>query len=123
LQAAGKGEAFAWSHPAVFWAARAMAFEIRSTPFAQVRKRWELALNTQWAAGQWLPIPDPTVRAIRHDPAPPAADPRRLDAAMAQLAEARRRLTGFRTKAEQDAAFRRAEEQALREPIEVPDET
>lgn len=64
LKAHAEGERFAWSHPAVFWAAKAMAYEIRSMPFGQVRKRWDALLGEWFAVGHWPSIPDPTSRRI-----------------------------------------------------------
>lgn len=63
-QAGGKG---AWSHPAIFWAATSMAFEIRSSSFGANQKRWERVLREQVEMGQWEAIPMPA-------PALPAPD-------------------------------------------------
>lgn len=113
--------AFEWSHPAVFWAAREMQFELRSSTFAACRKRWEAALSATWSVRTWPPIPDPTVQAIEHNPTPSAANPARLYSALAGLQEQRRKLTGFATKAQQDAVAAevqrrlRAEQQAAQQ--------
>lgn len=79
------GERFAWSHPAVYWAARAMSFELRTTAFAQSRKRWEAVLSAEFAKGAWAAPADPTTRRI-------AAAPQQGDMHSAQrAAEARAR--------------------------------
>jgi len=57
LQKTLLGESFEWSHPAVFWAAREMAVDIRTGTFATARKRWQHVLREQFAANEWLPIP------------------------------------------------------------------
>ena len=57
------GRAFAWSHPAVYWAGRTMQFELRAVPYASVRKRRDSLMADQWAAGVWEPVPEP-VRQI-----------------------------------------------------------
>lgn len=55
---------FPWTHPAVFWAANEMAFEVRNGNFHQHRVRWAAVLGRQWHAQRWDPIPDPRMRAI-----------------------------------------------------------
>jgi hypothetical protein len=66
-----------WSHPAIYWAATPMAFELESQTFAQVRHRWEMALTKELAHEQWPPIPacvpmlkaDPVQRTDQREPA------------------------------------------------------
>lgn len=58
------GERFAWSHPAVYWAGRDMSFELRTSTFAQCRKRWEAVLSAEFAKGAWAAPADPTHRRI-----------------------------------------------------------
>lgn len=58
------GQPFEWSHPAVFWAGRDFAAELRAKGFAEVRKRWEPALARWFAKRQYLPIPDPQAKRL-----------------------------------------------------------
>jgi len=51
-----KGRA-AWSHPAVYWAACAMGYELRNGTYAANRKRWDALMAQQWQRGQLEPIP------------------------------------------------------------------
>lgn len=102
---------FEWSHPAVFWAARDFAFELRTSNFAACRKRWEPLLAKTWALRTWPSIPDPTAKRL--PPQSVVANPERAAAAVARLRQVRQGITGFATKAEQDEAFRSAEAQAL----------
>lgn len=107
LRAHQEGHAFAWSHPAVYWAARAMQHEIRTANFAQMRKRWETVL-AEWMAVRELPsIPDPQARRIAAAPAQaevPGTD--RHGAVQDMLHRVRRKLTGFSTAAEEREARR-----------------
>lgn len=99
-------ERFAWTHPAVYWASRTFAVELRSDTFAKHRKRWQMVLGQEFAKGFWAAPPDPTQRALA---APQQA--RQVDAinpllreqAFARLRELRKAMTGFET-AEQQAA-------------------
>lgn len=59
---------YAWSHPAVYWAAKEMQTELRGGKFSQHRKRWEFLLNAEWARTQWPPIPDPTQKQLAYQP-------------------------------------------------------
>ena len=99
------GEPFEWSHWAVYWAARSMAYEIRSASFAQSRKRWERVLGDEFAKGAWCSPPDPTARRIAQHAANPAMpNAAGKERVRAHLREVRSKLTGFETRAEQDAA-------------------
>ena len=64
-----------WSHPAVYRAAQAMAWELRTSHHAAQRKRWALQLQREFAQGWGDPIPDPTQRIaqqeLRRGPPPP----------------------------------------------------
>lgn len=110
MRSHGEKVAFAWSHPAVYWAARELQYELRTSNFAACRKRWEAALGAMWALRAWPTVPDPTVKALEHSPRSCASDPARRDAVLARLQEQRRQLTGYATRAEQDAAIARAEQ-------------
>lgn len=61
LEARGKGEQGAWSHPAIFWAASGMRVELASQPGQFMKERWASALKAQLARGQWEPVPPPRV--------------------------------------------------------------
>ena len=50
-----KGE---WSHPAIFWAAAQMAFDLLNQTQTQVEKRWKEILSIQYAKTTWQPVPD-----------------------------------------------------------------
>jgi hypothetical protein len=82
-----RGERFAWSHPAVYWAARKVSFELRSESFAKCRKRWESLLSAEFAQGAWCSPPDPTQGRLA------APEQQSFDPALAQAArEKLRRL-------------------------------
>jgi len=59
LQARAKGESLAWSHPAIFWAARSLAYDLMNNTYSYVKDRWETALSEQMARSEWEPVPDP----------------------------------------------------------------
>lgn len=64
-----------WSHPAVYWAAMPLSFELQNQTYSQIKHAWESAFNAQLAKGNWEKIPDP-------DPAPVAllaAPPKRSE--------------------------------------------
>lgn len=50
---------FAWSHPAIFWAAYTIGFELRVLPYAQIKERWTETLRKTHELGAWEPIPVP----------------------------------------------------------------
>ena len=104
---------FEWSHPAVFWAARDFAFELRTSNFAACRKRWEPLLAKTFALRVWPAIPDPMAKRLPQQSV--VANPARVQAAVARLRLVRKDLTGFHTKAEQDEALARADTQALQD--------
>lgn len=54
-RAGNKGE---WSHPAIFWAASSMAFDLLNMSQSQVEKRWKAALDQQYQQTTWQPVPD-----------------------------------------------------------------
>lgn len=119
LRAHNDGVCFDWSHPAVYGAATAMAYEIRSTAYAHVRKRWDALLTEQFALGRWPAIPDPTAARVSYDRAvvqQNAYAEEDRERIAEQLRKVRLKLTGFATKAEQDEQLDRAEAGALLEP-------
>lgn len=119
LHTHANGVAFDWSHPAVYWAASAMAYEVRTSAYANVKKRWGMLLAAKFAAGEWASIPSPTAvrlsfdRQVERQNAFADEERERISAA---LRKCRLTLTGFETKAEQDAKLAKTDEQALRQP-------
>lgn len=67
LHARDCGEVGAWSHPAVYRAARVMQHELRTMSFPGVRKRWERILEREFASGWGEEVPAPAPR-IEHKP-------------------------------------------------------
>jgi hypothetical protein len=51
------GEYGKWSHPAIYWAAMPLSFELREQTYSQVKGRWEAALREQLDKGEWPEIP------------------------------------------------------------------
>ena len=58
-QARAAGEMGKWSHPAIYWAAMPLSFDLGLLPFSQIKGRWEQALAEQMDKGEWAPIPQP----------------------------------------------------------------
>ena len=56
-----RGEIGTWSHPAIFWAASAMSFDLKSQTYSAIAKRWEKALQAEMSKGEWSAIPAPMV--------------------------------------------------------------
>ncbi|HEV2612521.1 MAG TPA: replication protein P [Noviherbaspirillum sp.] len=56
-----KGEMGEWSHPAVYWAAIKMAFDLKSLTYSAIKDRWNKALADEMAKGEWAAIPAPMV--------------------------------------------------------------
>lgn len=61
IQERSAGKYGKWSHPAIYWAAVPLAFELREQTYSQVRARWEAALAEQFEKGEWPEIPQPMV--------------------------------------------------------------
>lgn len=61
VQARAAGEYGKWSHPAIYWAAMPLAFDLGSQTFSQIKPRWETALHEQMDRGEWAEIPQPMV--------------------------------------------------------------
>lgn len=72
LEARGKGEAGTWSHPAVYWAAMQHRADLMAQTHAQVKTRWEAALQAQLARTEWAEIPAPRVLLAPPDTSPNA---------------------------------------------------
>lgn len=54
-----KGEMGNWSHPAIYWAASKMAFDLKSLTYSAIKDRWNKALHDEMEKGKWEPIPQP----------------------------------------------------------------
>ena len=61
VQARADGKYGKWSHPAIYWAAMPLSFDLREQAFSQVKARWEAALNEQMDKGEWTEIPQAMV--------------------------------------------------------------
>lgn len=70
IQARKNGEMGKWSHPAVYWAAMPMSFDLSSQTYSQMKGRWEKSFADEMEKGEWEPIPQPMVAL----PAPGKAD-------------------------------------------------
>jgi hypothetical protein len=57
IQAREKGELGTWSHPAIFWAAASMAYDLKHQGYTAIKARWEKALAEQMEKGEWAAIP------------------------------------------------------------------
>lgn len=103
LRAHAAQQRFDWSHPAVYWAAAGMAFDIRSSSFAVQRRRWDRLLSQEFERGEWRDIPDPTARRIGYDESAPS--PAERERVLGLMRDTRRRVSGFSTPAEEMAAM------------------
>lgn len=56
LEARRRGEMGQWSHPAVYWAARAMRADLMGQTWGSVRERWAANLKRHLARGEWEEI-------------------------------------------------------------------
>jgi len=61
VQSRSKGEMGTWSHPAIYWAATPLAFDLSNQTYSQIKARWEKALSEQMARGEWEEIKMPLV--------------------------------------------------------------
>lgn len=59
VQDRAKGEMGKWSHPAIYWAAMPMTFDLGNQTYSQVKTRWEKAFFEQMDKGEWEAIPAP----------------------------------------------------------------
>jgi len=59
-QARAKGDMGQWSHPAIYWAYTTIGqHDFANIGYSVLRPRWEMALNAQFARGEWSEIPLP----------------------------------------------------------------
>jgi hypothetical protein len=56
-----RGEIGNWSHPAIYWASAAMAYDLKQQAYNIIAKRWETALHAEMSKGEWSAIPAPLV--------------------------------------------------------------
>lgn len=61
VEARNKGEVGVWTHPAIFWAAMPLSFDLTHQTFSAMKGRWEKALNEQLEKGEWAEIPKPLI--------------------------------------------------------------
>jgi hypothetical protein len=54
-----RGEMGNWSHPAIYWAAVKMAFDIKGLTYSGIKDRWNKALHDEMEKGEWAAIPQP----------------------------------------------------------------
>jgi len=80
VQARAAGEFGKWSHPATYWAAMPLAFDLGSQSYSQIKTRWETALHEQLDRGEWPEIPRPMLAL-----GAPAAAPLSRESADAML--------------------------------------
>lgn len=59
VQARDKGEMGTWTHPAIYWAATRLAFDLKSMSYSQIKDRWIKALHDEMEKGAWEKIPAP----------------------------------------------------------------
>lgn len=57
VQARQNGQVGKWSHPAIFWAAMPMSYDLAHQTFSQIKGQWEAALKEQMGRGHWEEIP------------------------------------------------------------------
>ncbi len=62
VQARAAGDFGKWSHPAIYWAAMPLAFDLGSQSYSQIRPRWERALAEQLDRAEWAEIPRPMLQ-------------------------------------------------------------
>lgn len=60
MAARDMGLEFTWSHPAIYWAAVTVGFELRVSPYDRVAARWSSVLRDVHARGQWMEIKPPS---------------------------------------------------------------
>lgn len=72
IAAREQGKTGEWSDPAIYWATTAIgAFDLKSQPYAHIRRRWEQALRDAQAHPHAEPIPAPEMKSAALDmPAP-----------------------------------------------------
>jgi hypothetical protein len=99
-----RGRGHQWSHPAVYWAASEMGYEMRNGTYQQHRKRWDALMAAQWQRRDWPapPLQIPHTPRPRQQPIDGVPVPK--EAVTAMLHDLRTRLTGHPTRAAEEAA-------------------
>lgn len=59
MQAREQGKKGEWSHPAIFWAAVPMSYDLKHVGYSQIKTRWEKALKDEMEKGEWAAVPEP----------------------------------------------------------------
>ncbi len=60
-QARSRGEIGTWSHPAIFWAAAPLSYDLLNQSYSQIKTRWESAFEAQMKMEKWEIIEKPKV--------------------------------------------------------------
>jgi len=60
-QERSKGEIGNWSHPAIYWAAVPLAYDLLNQTYSQIKSRWEAAFEAEMSKGEWAEIKKPLV--------------------------------------------------------------
>lgn len=53
-----------WSHPAIYWAAAGMEFDLTSNHYSRIKNRWTRALSAELAKRSWEPVPRKAVELV-----------------------------------------------------------
>jgi hypothetical protein len=61
VAARASGKMGAWSHPAVYWAAVPLAYDLGNQTYGAMKGRWDRALSSEMDKGEWEPIPVPMI--------------------------------------------------------------
>lgn len=59
VQERAAGQMGVWSHPAIYFAAMPISFDLGNQSYSQIKGRWEQALAAQMDRGEWAQIPEP----------------------------------------------------------------
>ena len=103
MRAHNARQLFPWSHPAVYWAARDFVYELRAEAYTKCRKRWAAAMTAQWERGAWAAPPDP--RALQLGASQQRSiDPLSAEEAIERTRVWREKLTGYRTRRDEESA-------------------
>lgn len=60
VSARKNGETGEWSHPAIYWAAMPLAYDLSHQTYSQMKERWKDALEAQYDRGEWPDVPKPS---------------------------------------------------------------
>lgn len=75
-----------WSDPSIYWAATAIgAFDLKTLPYAQLKRRWEAALAAEQAHPRGEPVPPPALPGAVQDRCKPARSPNATRKVVAEL--------------------------------------